>query len=73
MGNSAKPAIFWNAPENAIRSRPIMPNLPVPDDLARALDEIGVRIVAQSEKPKPQPREPYKAWKPSYPGEEPPF
>lgn len=45
------------------------------EDLERMLDEIGVGAPAPAPpKPKPEPRpktEP--AWRPSYPGEEPPF
>ena len=45
----------------------------LPSYLEQALDEIGVGVPAPAP-PKPEPRpktEP--AWRPSYPGEEPPF
>ena len=45
------------------------------EDLERMLDEIGVGVPAPTPpKPKPEPRpEIQPAWRPSYPGEEPPF
>lgn len=43
------------------------------EDLERMLDEIGVGVPAPAP-PKPEPRpEIQPAWRPSYPGEEPPF
>lgn len=47
-----------------------MTDVTTPDHIARQLDVIGV---VASPKPAPEPRLHTPAWRPEYPGQEPPF